>query len=44
MNFFKDLATHTIDNLETMVFTTTDLQKLKEKEKKLREKQENKYF
>ena len=44
MNFFKDLATHTIDNLETMVFTTTDLQKLKEKEKNLREKQENKYF
>ena len=44
ITFFKDLVPDTIDGLETMVFSTTDLAALKEKEANLRSKQEGKYF
>ena len=44
INFFRDLVPDSIDCLETMVFSTTDLDTLKEKEKTLREKEEGKYF
>ena len=35
VNFFRDLVPDTVDGLETMVFSTTDLDALKEKEKNL---------
>ena len=45
LRFFQDLATHTtIDGLERIVFSTADLQDLKEKEKILRDKEDRKYF
>ena len=44
INFFCDLVSDSIDGLETMVFSTTDLVTLKEKEKLLRAKEEGKYF
>ena len=44
ITFFRDLVPQSIDGLETMVFSTTDLEKLKEKEKTLREREEGKYF
>jgi len=44
INFFRDLVPDSIDYLETMVFSTTDLDTLKEKEKTLREKEGGKYF
>ena len=43
--FFKNLCTEvTDDGLETMVFSVTDLDALKEKEKNLRAKEDSKYF
>ena len=43
--FFKNLCTEvTDDGLETMVFSVTDLDALKEKEKNLRAKEDGKYF
>ena len=44
VNFFRDLVPDKVDGLEAMVFSTTDLDALKEKEKNLREKEEGKYF
>ena len=44
INFFRDLVPNTVDGLESMVFSTTDLETLKEKEKNLRGKEEGKYF
>lgn len=42
INFFRDLVPELIDGLETMVFSTTDLESLKEKEKTLRAKEDGK--
>ena len=44
INLFCDLVLESIDGLEMMVFSTTDLKSLKEKEKTLCEKEEIKYF
>ena len=44
INFFRDLVPESIDGLETMVFSTTDLEILKDKEKSLRAREEGKYF
>jgi hypothetical protein len=44
INFFCDLVPESIDGLETMVFSTTGISTLKEKEKSLRAKEEGKYF
>ena len=44
IKFFRDLVLDSIGGLETMVFSTTDLVTLKEKEKLLRAKEEGKYF
>ena len=44
ITFFCDLVPESIDGLENMVFSTTDLDALKEKEKILRTKEEGKYF
>jgi len=41
-NFFRDLVPDSIDCLETMVLSTTNLDTLKEKEKTLQEKEEGK--
>ena len=43
--FFKNLCTEeTEDGIEAMIFSTTDLDALKEKEKNLRAKEDSKYF
>ena len=42
INFFCDLVPESIDDPETMVFSTTDLESLKEKEKTLQAKEEGK--
>ena len=44
VNFFRDFVPITVDGLESMVFSTTDLEALKQKEQNLREKESNKYF
>ena len=44
VNFFRDLVPDTVDGLETIVFSITNLDALKEKENYLREKEEGKYF
>ena len=43
--FFKNLCTdETEEGIQTMIFSTTDLDALKEKEKNLRAKEDSKYF
>ena len=44
INFFRDFVPKTVEGMESMVFSTTDLDALKEKEKILREKEDSKYF
>ena len=44
INLFCNLVLDSIDGFETMVFSTTHLDALKEKEKLLRAKEEEKYF
>ena len=44
INFFRDLVPESLDGLETMVFSTTDLEALKDKERTLRAREEGKYF
>jgi len=44
IHFFSNLVPEFIDGLETMVFSTTDLVVLKDKEILLRAKEEGKYF
>ena len=44
INFFRDFVPKTVEGMESMVFSVTDLESLKEKEKILREKEDNKYF
>ena len=44
VNFFRDFVPITVEGLESMVFSTTDLEALKQKEKNLQEKESNKYF
>ena len=42
--FFKNIGMHTTEGLERMVFETTDLEALKEKEANLKDKKANAYF
>ena len=44
VNLIRDFVTRTVEGLESMVFLTTDLEALKQKEQNLREKENNKYF
>jgi len=44
VNFFRDLVPDKVDGLETMIFSTTDIDALKQKEKNFREKEEGNYF
>ena len=45
LSFFKNLRTdETEDGIETMIFSTTNLNALKEKEKNLSVKEDSKYF